>query len=78
MLPLHFALKILFSKCHEFAHEDGEVYQVEFMFWCHLQEGAVAQRGHAPDEGQLEISWLEASRLDDYHIFTDKIDPTAN
>ena len=50
---------------HEFADENPDLHQVEFYFLCALAPEAVPVQGHAPDEGQIGLSWHSLERLPD-------------
>jgi hypothetical protein len=56
---------------HEFAPLDSEVHQIEFIFACRLESGAVVANGSCPDSGQTGIEWLELARLKEYRIYPD-------
>ena len=57
------------GKHHEFADHDGEKHHMEFMFVCHLADGANVKAGSNPDDGQLAIEWLDLDRLDSYRLY---------
>jgi len=48
---------------HEFAEEDADVHQVEFMFRCRILEGSV-HIGDTPDDWQTGVEWVQVSKLD--------------
>lgn len=48
---------------HEFAKEDADMHQVEFMFRCQILEGSV-QIGETPDQWQTGVEWVQVSKLD--------------
>jgi ADP-ribose pyrophosphatase YjhB (NUDIX family) len=54
---------------HEFAAEDAQGHQVEFMFECSVLNPGEMRAGHEPDTGQLGISWLEISRLEEFRLY---------
>jgi 8-oxo-dGTP diphosphatase len=54
---------------HEFSKEDADTHQIEFMFECELEPGAVPKVGHRPDETQVGIAWLPVSELDKYRLY---------
>ncbi|MDD5091126.1 MAG: NUDIX domain-containing protein [Candidatus Wallbacteria bacterium] len=57
------------SAHHEFAHEDNDAHQVEFMFSCSLLSGENLGPGSEPDPGQLGVEWLPLERLDDFRLY---------
>jgi 8-oxo-dGTP diphosphatase len=60
--PLRFVREYI-SNNHEFAHEEPDMHQVEFMFACALAPGSVVGPGSMPDVGQLEIVWIPLEDL---------------
>lgn len=66
--PLRFIREYFFNN-HEFAKEDPDVHQVEFMFVCTLERGEVPQIGHIPDKDQIGIEWLNLAELERYRLY---------
>jgi len=56
------------SDHHEFAEEDANVHQVEFMFRCSIATGEVGV-GSIPDEWQIGVEWVPVSELDDLPLY---------
>ena len=56
------------SAHHEFASEDADAHQVEFMFRCHIAEGE-AHVGRIPDVWQTGVEWVPVSKLDDLPLY---------
>lgn len=54
---------------HEFAHTDGGVHQLEFMFLCRLIQGAEPQGPLLPDHWQVGIAWLPIEKLERYRLY---------
>ncbi len=54
---------------HEFAAEDAETHQIEFMFACGLVNPGEIGAGHEPDEGQLNVVWLDLEHLLRYRLY---------
>lgn len=57
------------SNNHEFAGTEKECHQVEFMFACEIDPGAVPRLGDTPDDGQIDVQWLPLDRLMEYRIY---------
>jgi len=53
---------------HEFASEDADAHQVEFMFRCRIPAGEV-HVGKTPDEWQTGVEWVSVSKLDDLPLY---------
>ena len=56
------------SDHHEFAEEDANVHQVEFMFRCSIAAGEVGV-GSIPDEWQIGVEWVPVSELDNTPLY---------
>ena len=54
---------------HEFAETDNGAHQIDFMFECKLKEGSIPQNGTKPDPWQVEVVWLEISKLMEYKLY---------
>ncbi|MSP13093.1 MAG: NUDIX domain-containing protein [Chloroflexi bacterium] len=54
---------------HEFAGEDGESHQVEFMFTCQIPGGVSVTGGAEPDHGQIGVAWISLSSLPKYRLY---------
>jgi 8-oxo-dGTP diphosphatase len=48
---------------HEFAAQDGETHQVEFMFECRIDATSQPVRGPQPDTHQTGIAWIPLAEL---------------
>ena len=57
------------GKNHGIAHVDYDAHQVEFMFLCHLADGAEPRSGTSPDEGQVAVEWIELGKLNDCRFY---------
>ncbi len=56
------------SDNHEFAQQDNDIHQVEFMFRCRIVKGDI-HVGEIPDDWQTGVEWVEVSRLDDVVLY---------
>ena len=56
------------SDNHEFAEQDDDVHQVEFMFRCRIVDGD-AHSGETPDIWQTGVEWVEVSKLRDVRLY---------
>ncbi|MCX5975373.1 MAG: NUDIX domain-containing protein [Coprothermobacterota bacterium] len=54
---------------HEFADEDADAHQVEFMFECALLADPFGAEPLLPDEGQVGVAWLPLIELGAYRIY---------
>lgn len=54
---------------HEFAEEDGDAHQVEFMFRCVIKGGSQPKNGHSIDQWQTGVVWIPLERIDEYAIY---------
>ncbi len=66
--PLRFVREYI-SAHHEFAHEDAEAHQVDFMFACELLDPDEVRPGSEPDQGQLGVAWLDLEGLGDHRLY---------
>lgn len=57
------------SNNHEFAHEEPDMHQMEFMFLCSLAPGAQAGNGSKPDVGQLGVVWVPLEDLERERLY---------
>ncbi len=57
------------SRNHEFAREDGDAHQVEFMFHCTIEDGAEPAMGPGADKWQTGVAWLPLNRLSEYALY---------
>ncbi|MBN2830632.1 MAG: NUDIX domain-containing protein [Candidatus Cloacimonetes bacterium] len=60
---------------HEFAKFDAGVHQIEFMFECTINEQCIPKNGHNIDSYQVDVEWLELSKLMDYRLYPQKLRP---
>lgn len=51
------------SRDHEFAAEEADVHQVEFMFECSLFDRSQVGRGTLPDANQVGVRWVPLAEL---------------
>ena len=54
---------------HEFSEYDREIHQIEYMFFCELPETCRPKIGNVPDNNQVDIAWLELSKLSEYRLY---------
>lgn len=69
------AIREYISCHHEFADEDSDAHQVEFMFECRLTDGEEPSVGHEPDPGQTGILWVHADALPDLRLYPAALKP---
>lgn len=60
---------------HEFADEDPDFHQVEFMFLCELPEGYTPRVGETPDIDQTSTEWLDITSLDGTRFYPKTLVP---
>ncbi|PIE51098.1 NUDIX hydrolase [Candidatus Fermentibacteria bacterium] len=53
---------------HQFAEEDGDIHQVEFMFKVEITDGTPSTGSH-PDIFQKGVEWLPLKDLDNYALY---------
>ncbi|MCU0606607.1 MAG: NUDIX domain-containing protein [Candidatus Edwardsbacteria bacterium] len=70
--PLRFVREYI-SAHHEFAHEDAEAHQVDFMFACDLLNPEDVGPGTAPDVGQCGVRWLPLRDLNGHRLYPLKL-----
>jgi 8-oxo-dGTP diphosphatase len=66
--PLRFVREYI-SNNHEFAHEEPDMHQVEFMFDCVLSPGSQVGNGSMPDVGQLAVTWVPLEDLERERLY---------
>ncbi len=66
--PLMF-IREYFSCNHEFAVQDNDTHQVEFMFISQLSEGQTPTQVPTPDKGQNGITWLDLHTLQNARLY---------
>ena len=54
---------------HEWAAEDSDAHQLEFMFECRIKDGQRPQPGAVLDQWQTGIDWLPLERLSRRRIY---------
>ncbi|HUG13988.1 MAG TPA: NUDIX domain-containing protein [Thermomicrobiales bacterium] len=57
------------SNNHEFAHEEPDLHNIDFMFACALAPGARIGNGSMPDEGQLGVVWVPLADLERERLY---------
>jgi len=57
------------SANHEFAEEDGDAHQVEFMFRCVIKGGYEPKNGDITDQWQIGVVWIPLERIDEYALY---------
>jgi 8-oxo-dGTP diphosphatase len=66
------------SAHHEFAEDDVDTHQVEFMFRCQVSQGG-ARVGKLPDKWQSGVEWVPVTELDDIRLYPSAIvEPLKN
>ncbi len=56
------------SDNHEFAQQDADLHQVEFMFRCRIVAGD-ARAGETPDIWQTGVEWVDVNELEDIRLY---------
>ena len=51
------------GKNHEFAGQDAETHQVEFMFECRIDAASAPATGKSPDVHQTGVAWIPLTEL---------------
>ena len=54
---------------HEFAEEDGDAHQVEFMFRCVIAGVAEPKNGAVTDQWQTGVTWIPLEEIEHYAIY---------
>lgn len=72
--PLRFVRDYI-AKNHEFAEEDPNVHQVEYMFECRIVDGAALGRGSDLDKDQVGLDWLPVASLEEFRLYPKTIRP---
>ncbi|TVX95328.1 NUDIX domain-containing protein [Cohnella terricola] len=57
------------GKNHQFAEWDHDYHQVEFYFECMIEPGEAVGKGTNPDNAQVDVEWIEISKLSDIRIY---------
>lgn len=57
------------SRNHEFAAEDADAHQVEFMFRCEIPEGVQPAMGGTPDPMQTGVAWLPLEKIEEFSLY---------
>jgi 8-oxo-dGTP diphosphatase len=70
--PLRF-IREYFSNNHEFAEQDKDIHQIEFMFICKLKSGSIPRNGSVPDKAQIGVEWLQVKELEKYRLYPQKM-----
>ncbi|MCX5970527.1 MAG: NUDIX domain-containing protein [Coprothermobacterota bacterium] len=60
---------------HEFAIEDADVHQIEFMFECALLADPFSAKPLLPDQRQVGIAWLPLADLRSYRLYPLELRP---
>ena len=60
---------------HEFANQDSQVHQMEFMFACEVPAGYTPQSGPARDSYQTGVDWLPLPDLMAYRLYPQTLRP---
>ena len=72
--PLRFVRDYI-AQHHEFAEEDGDAHQVEYMFVCRITDRANFGSGTEPDPGQLGLEWLGVDALEGFRLYPKALRP---
>jgi 8-oxo-dGTP diphosphatase len=54
---------------HEFAEQDAETHQVEFMFECWIDASFAPTTGATPDAHQTGVAWIQLSELENCRLY---------
>lgn len=54
---------------HEFRDTDGDAHQIEYMFECQLEDMTDLKMGISPDQGQMDIAWLDLDNIEQYRLY---------
>ena len=54
---------------HEFAEQDAETHQVEFMFECWIDASSTPANGKTPDAQQTGVAWIPLSELESSRLY---------
>jgi len=57
------------ARNHEFAEEEADAHQIEYMFDCRVVDAATLGRGTNRDKGQLGLAWLPIESLEEYRFY---------
>ncbi|HUW56055.1 MAG TPA: NUDIX domain-containing protein [Planctomycetota bacterium] len=60
---------------HEFADEDPDAHQIEYMFECRRVGTADLGTGTEPDKGQLGVEWLPVNSLEASRLYPKALRP---
>ena len=60
---------------HEFADEDPDAHQIEYMFECRIVGDGKLGTGIEPDKGQLGVEWLPVDLLEEYRLYPKAVRP---
>jgi 8-oxo-dGTP diphosphatase len=60
---------------HEFAEQDADFHQIEFMFVCALVTTEGLGAGHLLDDGQVGIEWLPLDTLEQVCLYPAALRP---
>ena len=61
------------SANHEFAEEDGDAHQVEFMFRCEIKDGSKPENGNHTDRMQTGVVWIPLNRIEEYSLYPSQL-----
>lgn len=57
------------GKNHEFAEYDSHIHQIEFMFFCSINDDYIPGMGDVPDDMQCGTEWIEIDKLYEIRIY---------
>ena len=57
------------GKHHEFAAQDGDAHQIEFMFECEVADDYIPRNGGVPDTYQTGVAWLPVADLARHRLY---------
>jgi len=66
------------GKNHEFAEEDKDIHQIEYMFECTLNEEVELMNGSIPDSMQIGVEWLDLERIKEYRVYPSVLKEVIN
>lgn len=61
------------SRNHEFAEEENDVHQVDFMFRCTIAEDAQPEMGNITDQWQTGVEWIPLNRLSEFALYPSQL-----
>ena len=69
-------LREYIGRNHEFAVDDGDAHQVEFMFACRLKTRPSHDSATGPDRWQIGLEWVPLDKLEDSPFYPQSLRPS--